>query len=133
MIDAFLLLAIFSQDAGVPDFSAPVRPMIECSEHLNQDRAMRRCLDDLLDTADDQLDDALDAARNEAAEIDLDLPGLANATANLDRAHSAWTVYRDAECQRRASLLMIGDDGEAIALDCRISVTRARTTELIEQ
>jgi uncharacterized protein YecT (DUF1311 family) len=133
MIEAFFLFAALSQDAALPDYSAPVRPMIECSEHLNEGRALNRCLEGLLDTAADQLDDALDAARDEAAEMDLDLPGLSNATAHLDRAHSTWIAYRDAECQRRASLLMIGDDGEAIALDCRISMTRARTTELREQ
>lgn len=128
-----VLASLIMQDAPVPEIARPARPMIECSEHLNDGRALNRCLGGLLDTAEDQLDAALEAARNEAAEIDLDLPGLANATAHLDRAHSAWTAYRDAECQRRASLLMIGDDGEAIALDCRISVTRARTRELREQ
>jgi uncharacterized protein YecT (DUF1311 family) len=128
-----VLASLLVQDPAPPEYSAPARPMIECSEHLNDGRALNSCLDGLLDTAGDQLDDALEAARTEAAEIDLDLPGLANATAHLDRAHSTWTAYRDAECQRRASLLMIGDDGEAIALDCRISMTRARTTELREQ
>ena len=133
MIEAFFLLTLVSQDAALPDYSGPARPMIECSEHLNDGRALNRCLEGLLDTAEDQLDEALDAARDEAAEIDLDLPGLANATAHLDRAHTAWIAYRDAECQRRASLLMIGDDGEANALDCRISLTRDRTAELREQ
>jgi len=133
MIDVLLLLAVLSQDTAFPDYSGPVRPMIECSEHMGEDRAMRRCLDGILDDAEDELDSALDAASNEAAEIDLDLPGLANASANLEAAHTAWTAYRNAECERRASLLMIGDDGEAVAIDCRISLTRARTTELREQ
>lgn len=133
MIEAFFLLAVLGQDAPVPEIVRPARPMIECSEHINDDRALRRCLEDLLSSAEAQLDGALDAARNEAAEIDLDMPGLAEATAHLDAAHSAWITYRDAECQRRASLLMIGDDSEMMALDCRIALTRARTTELREQ
>lgn len=128
-----VLASLIMQDAPVPEIARPARPMIECSEHLNDDRALRGCLEGLLSSAEDQLDGALEAARNEAAEIDLDMPGLADADAHLDAAHSAWTAYRNAECQRRASLLMIGDDGEAVALDCRITLTHARTTELREQ
>ncbi|WP_421790700.1 lysozyme inhibitor LprI family protein [Hyphobacterium sp.] len=119
------------QEAALP--AAPTRPMIECSEHLHDDRAIRRCLDDLLNAAEDGLDAALDNARTEAREIDLDMPGLANATGHLDSAHTAWIAYRDAECARRASLMLIGEDGEAIATDCQIALTRARTRELIEQ
>lgn len=128
-----LLASLLVQDAPVPEITRPARPMIECSEHLNDDGPLRRCLGDLLSSAEGELDAALEGARTEAAEIDLDMPGLADATARLEAAHSAWTAYRNAECQRRASLLMIGDDGEAVALDCRIALTRARTTELIEQ
>ena len=128
-----VLASLIMQDAPVPEITRSTRPMIECCEHLNDDRALRRCLEGLLSSAEDQLDGALEAASNEAAEIDLDMPGLADASAHLDIAHSAWTAYRNAECQRRASLLMIGDEGEAVALDCRIVLTRARTTELREQ
>ncbi len=128
-----VLASLLMQDAPGPDITRPVRPMIECSGHLNDDRALINCLGDLLDSAGDRLDAALDDARTEAAEIDLDMPGLADAMTRLEAAHSAWIAYRNAECQRRAALLMIGDDGEAVALDCRIALTRARTTELIEQ
>jgi len=133
MIELIMASLITMQDAEIPRFGGPVRPMVECSEHMNSDRALRNCLGDLLDDAEGQLDDAIAAARQEARDIDLDMPGIANAVHHLEAAHSAWTAYRDAECQRRATLLMIGDDGEAVATDCRIAVTRARTTELREQ
>jgi uncharacterized protein YecT (DUF1311 family) len=133
MIELIMASLITMQDAEIPQLRGPVRPMVECSEHMNSDRALRNCLDDLLDNAEDQLGDAIGAARQEAREIDLDMPGIANAVQHLEAAHSAWNTYRDAECRRRATLLMIGDNGEAVALDCRISVTRARTTELREQ
>jgi uncharacterized protein YecT (DUF1311 family) len=109
------------------------RPMIECSEHMMEDRALRSCLEDLLDTAEDALDDAEAAARAEAAEIDLDMPGVANATTQLAQAQTAWIAYRDAECARRAGLLLIGEDADTVSLDCRIALTRARTQELNEQ
>lgn len=94
---------------------------------------MRGCLDDLLDAAEEGLEAALETARTEAREIDFDMSGLADASGRLEAAHTAWIAYRDAECARRASLLLIGDDGEAVATDCRIAQTRARTRELIEQ
>lgn len=112
---------------------AEIRPMIECSEHMNDDRALRSCLSGLLEAAEDDLDTALAAARQEASEIDLDMPGVADAASRLSAAHSAWITYRDAECERRASLLLIGDDSDAMAMDCRITLTRARTTELETQ
>lgn len=125
---------IFSVLLGVLALQgADIRPMIECSEHMNNDRALRSCLSDLLETAEDDLDSALDAARQEASEIDLDMPGVADASSRLETAHTAWIAYRDAECERRASLLLIGDDAEAVATDCRISLTRTRTTELRTQ
>jgi hypothetical protein len=83
-----LLLTLMAQDADMPALNGPVRPMIECSEHLNDDRALRNCMEDLL---------------------------------------------RDAECDRRASLLMIGDNAANVGIDCRVSLTRSRTRELIEQ
>lgn len=128
-----LLMALMAQDADMPALSGPVRPMIECSEHLNDDRALRNCMEDLLRDAEAALADALSAARTEAREIDLDMPGMAHATARLDAAHTAWIAYRDAECDRRASLLMIGDNAANVGIDCRVSLTRSRTRELIEQ
>ena len=112
---------------------ADIRPMIECSEHMNNDRALRSCLSDLLETAEDGLESALEDSRREASEIDLDMPGVADAAERLEAAHTAWIAYRDAECERRASLLLIGDDAESVATDCRIALTRARTTELRTQ
>ncbi|MEE2526451.1 lysozyme inhibitor LprI family protein [Hyphobacterium sp. HN65] len=124
---ASVLLGLFALQG------AEIRPMIECSEHMNDDRALLSCLSGLLEAAEDDLDTALAAARQEASEIDLDMPGVADAASRLGAAHSAWIAYRDAECERRASLLLIGDDAEAVATDCRIALTRARATELETQ
>ncbi|WP_421787729.1 lysozyme inhibitor LprI family protein [Hyphobacterium sp.] len=112
---------------------AEARPMIECSEHMMNDRALRGCLEDLLDIAEDALEEAEAEARAEAADIDLDMAGIAHAAERLERAQTAWIAYRDAECARRAALLLIGADAQAVSMDCRISLTRDRTRELIEQ
>lgn len=122
-----VLLGLFALQGAEP------RPMIECSEHMMEDRALRTCLEDLLDAAEDTLDTAESEAQAEAAEIDLDMPGVADASGQLARAQSAWIAYRDAECARRAGLLLIGEDGEMVSLDCRIALTRARARELNEQ
>lgn len=128
-----LLVSFALQDSLPERLQLPDRPMVECSEHMNDDRAMDNCLSDLLDNAEDALDDALESARAEAREIDLDLPGISDATQMLESAHNAWMAYRDAECARRASLLLIGDSADDVATDCQISLTRARVSELLTQ
>ncbi|MBI1236876.1 MAG: DUF1311 domain-containing protein [Alphaproteobacteria bacterium] len=127
-----LMLALFAQDAGWPNQDPGVRPMIECSEHMNDDRGMRNCLGELLRVADSWLGEAFHSARDEAAAMDQDMPGIADAVAASDRAQNAWIAYRDAECARRAALLMIGSDAEFAELDCRIVLTRDRVMELRE-
>lgn len=129
-----LILALVSvQDADLPPpLERDYRPSVQCAEHLTDDRARRSCLNDLLDVAEDQLGAALDAARSEAREIDLDMPGVASAEANLQAASAAWTTYRDAECARRASLLLLGQHGEDERIDCLVVLTRARAAELAE-
>jgi uncharacterized protein YecT (DUF1311 family) len=118
--------------AQMPEFTPP-RPAVECSEHLTDWPARRSCLRGLLDEAETALDAAVDAARAEAEESDLDTAGHFHAVARLEAAQSAWLAYRDAECDRRTALMFIGEDSrEEIGLDCRISLTRARTTELRE-
>lgn len=106
------------------------RPSIECSAHLTDAAARRTCLQDLLTTAEAALAAAHAAAREEAEDIDLELPGHARAAQRLDAAQTAWSAYAAAECERRAALLMIGEAGEEARLDCRISLARARAAEL---
>ncbi|MEE2566146.1 lysozyme inhibitor LprI family protein [Hyphobacterium marinum] len=125
-------LSVASAQEALPDLHAPRRPAVECAEHVRDDDARRDCLEDLLDNAEGGLAAAIAAAHDEAAEIDADFPGFANATDRLNAAHAAWFAYRDAECARRASLLLMGEDGEELALDCRIALTRARAAELLD-
>lgn len=104
---------------------------MECAEHLTDWRARRNCLNDLLDAAERRLETAVEAARAEAAESDLDSGGRFDATGHLETAQSAWLAYRDAECDRRTSLMFISAESrEEIGLDCRITLTRARADEL---
>lgn len=57
--------------------------------------------------------------------------GRFDATGHLETAQSAWLAYRDAECDRRTSLMFISAESrEEIGLDCRITLTRARADEL---
>lgn len=130
MLIVLSALTLATAQEALPELNAPRRPAIECAEHVRDDRARRNCLEDLLDNAEGGLASALAETRTEAAEIDADFPGFAQATDALNAAHAAWFAYRDAECARRASLLLMGDNGEELALDCRIALTRARTAEL---
>lgn len=127
---AAALLSMTLGAAQMPEFG-PVRPAIECAEFLTDWRARRSCLTGLLDDAEDALDAAAADARSEAAQSDLETASLFHAEEALVRAQSAWLAYRDAECDRRGALMFISDQSrEEIGLDCRISLTRARTTEL---
>lgn len=127
-----IALALFAvQEADLPPpLERDFRPSVQCAQHLTDNGARTNCLEDLLDAAESELDTALAAAREEAAAIDMDMPGAANAEANLAAAHAAWTAYRDAECARRASLLLLGQHGEDERLDCLVTLTRARAAEL---
>lgn len=132
MLSLILALA-FVQDADLPPpLERDFRPSVQCAEHLTDDRARRSCLNGLLETAEVQLDVALEAARAEAREIDLEMPGVAHAESNLEAARTAWIAYRDAECTRRASLLLLGQHGEDERIDCQVTLTRARAAELAE-
>lgn len=130
MFSMLLALAAIQADDLPPPLQRDFRPSVECAQHLTDDSARRSCLNDLLDTAEDQLDTALEAAREEASAIDMDMPGATAAEAHLEAAHTAWIAYRDAECARRASLLILGQHGEDERLDCLVTETRARTAEL---
>jgi uncharacterized protein YecT (DUF1311 family) len=106
------------------------RPALECSAHLRDDRARRACLRDLMRAAEDDLSQAVASARSEAGEVDMGA-GAFGAADQLEAAQQAWTSYRDAECERRASLMMIGQSArDELASDCRIALTRARADEL---
>ena len=128
MIAAIIFMAMAGADAEPP------RPTLECAEHMSDDRARRACLRDLLDDAETELAAAVARAGQEAEDVDLMAAGRHGAQSRLETAQSAWLAYRDAECERRASLMLIGaDDRGEIDIDCRIAVTRARTSELLEQ
>ena len=132
MLSSIVFLALLAAQDAPQTLQRDFRPSVECAEHLRDDDARADCLRDLLDDGEDALDAALDAARQEADEIDADFPGFANARSALDTAHAAWISYRDAECARRASLLLMGDGGNDLERDCQIALTRARTAELLE-
>jgi len=132
MLSSLAFLTLLAAQDTPPTLQRDFRPSVECAEHLRDNDARADCLRDLLDDSEDALDDALEGARREADEIDADFPGFANARSALDAAHSAWINYRDAECARRSSLLLMGDGGDDLERDCQITLTRARTAELLE-
>jgi uncharacterized protein YecT (DUF1311 family) len=131
MVSVFLVAAgLMAAQPGPVELP---RPAIECAEHLTDWRARRSCLRNLLSAAEDELAAAVRAAGEEAAMSDLDSGGQFGAERLLDTAQAAWSQYRDAECDRRGALMFISDQSrEEIGLDCRISLTRARTRELRE-
>lgn len=132
MLSIALSAALFANVQDMPP--PPARPMLECSEHLTEQRALNNCLDDLLDDAEDAMQSAAREAREEARDADAETGGMFSAADNLATAQIAWETYRDAECDRRASLMILGrDQREATALDCRIALTRSRTHELREE
>jgi uncharacterized protein YecT (DUF1311 family) len=126
---AGVLVAGSMQDLGP---QSP-RPAYECAEHLTNDRARGNCLRDLLDDAENQLDTAQTTAAQEARESDLDTGGMFGAVGALETAQQAWMIYRDAECDRRSSLMFVDEDArEEVTQDCRIALSRARAAELLE-
>lgn len=132
MLSIALSAALVSAVQDLPPVSD--RPMLECSEHLTDARGLRNCLNDRLNDAEDAMREASRAAREEARDADAETGGMFSAEAHLETAQIAWETYRDAECDRRASLMILGrDQREATALDCRVRLTRARTTELAEE
>ncbi len=109
------------------------RPAVECAQHLTNARARHNCLEDLLGQAETQMDAAAAGASEEAELADLDSGGMFGAAAALEAAQAAWMAYRDAECARRGALMILSEDSRRdVLLDCQISLTRARTTELEE-
>lgn len=120
------------QETEIPRIGmADARPTRECAVHLTAPRARRDCMNDLYTDAANALEAANHAAADEARDIDLTSGGLFGAERALDDARSAWAIYRDAECARRASLMMITDESrDEIVQDCRIVLTRARAAEL---
>lgn len=130
MLVAFAAFAVLTaQGLDLPN----PRPAVECSAQMTNPRGMRDCLRDLLREAERDLDAALEGAREEARSSDLDSGGMFDAEGALMRAQSAWTAYRDAECERRGALMFISQDGrEQLVLDCQISTTRDRARELRE-
>ena len=129
MIEFLFALAAASatQDLAL----APRRPLVECSQHLTNDRARHNCLRDLLRTAERALDTTLDAARQEAEESDLDSGGMFRAEEMLETAHQHWQTSRDSECGRRGALMFVSEASRTdITLDCQVAMTRARRLEL---
>jgi len=111
--------------------AAAARPAMECSQHLTDDGARRACLRDLMRAAQSDLEAAADSARAEARELDLDTGGMLDAAEAFGDAQSAWMRYRDAECARRSSRVMMGGAArEEISTDCRIALSRERAQEL---
>lgn len=111
----------------------PARPAVECATHLTDWRARRSCLQSLLEAAETELGEAAEYARGEAEQVDFDSGGHFDAASAFTTAQEAWLTYRDAECTRRAALMIVSAESrEEIELDCRIALSRARAAELRE-
>ncbi|WP_291843164.1 lysozyme inhibitor LprI family protein [Maricaulis sp.] len=130
VISGLFVAALAGQDLTLPSS----RPALECAEYLTDWRARRNCLRGLLAEAEGGLERSVDLAREDADETDADSAGRFGARPALDAAQTAWIAYRDAECTRRAAAMFLSEDSrEEITLDCQISLTRARATELAER
>jgi uncharacterized protein YecT (DUF1311 family) len=127
-----LLASGFVQETETPHIGvADARPTRECAIHLTAPRARRNCMDNLFSDATDSLEAARQAARDDAIDVDLTTGGLFGAEQAFDSAETAWAVYRDAECARRSTLMMVADEARAeLVQDCRIVLTRERAAEL---
>ena len=129
-----LLVSGFVQQAEIPRIGmTDARPTRECGAHLTDPRARKSCMDELFSETMDALEVAQQLAREDARDNDLITGGLFDAEQAFDAARIAWEIYRDAECTRRAALMMVAEDSrEELVLDCRIILTRARAAELSE-
>jgi uncharacterized protein YecT (DUF1311 family) len=128
-----VLAIVFALSVAQPASAPVMEPSVQCATHLTNARARQSCLDDLLETELADLELAFSAAQSEADEIDLDTGGRMGVRDSFERAQSAWVSYRDLECQRRSSLMILDEAGQSeIVTACQIRLTRVRAAELRE-
>lgn len=87
------------------------------------------CLRTLKDTLDDELMETYVRARNAQAEVD-DVVGQRQATRTIERAQTAFELYRDLECHLRELQAGSGTGSGDFYLGCWIDLTRARLERL---
>lgn len=103
-------------------------PALECNRASQVETA--NCLATVESDVAQSVADALEIARARMAELDTAM-GRAEALPALEAAHSAWTLWRDAECEA-VGATWGGGSGTGIAITaCRITLGRARTDALL--
>ena len=112
----------------IPSLAA-ADPVLECDGASQVE--IGACVQGQLEAVDRAVETALGFARASAAELDA-VTERTEAVPALEAAQSAWTAYRDAQCDY-AGALFGGGSGTGIGIaGCRIELGRARVAELLD-
>lgn len=114
----------------LPAGPALADPTMECSLAATSQVETRDCLARVEETVDGALAVALSFAESSAGELDA-VTGRAVAAPALATAQAAWSAYRDAQCAFVAAGFGGGSGAGIAERDCRITLGRARTDELM--
>ncbi|MBO9433996.1 DUF1311 domain-containing protein [Ruegeria sp. R13_0] len=104
-------------------------PALECADAASQVE-IGACVSDMEQRVDLALKAAYGFASDAAQELD-EVTGRAAAKPALEAAQTAWTTYRDAQCEAVGALFG-GGSGTGIGISsCRVELGRARVEELL--
>lgn len=111
-------------------FGALADPTLECADAGSQVE-IGACVREVESRVDDALTAAYGFAADAAGELDR-VTGRAAALPALEAAQSAWSAYRDAQCEAVGASYG-GGSGTGVAItSCRVDLGRIRVTELLE-
>ena len=105
-------------------------PLAECSANTARRADVAGCLEGRLAVAERALQQALAGARARLADLEHATGGAAPASI-VDASQSAWVGYRTRECARRAAQLGPGAGAKNVERACAVTLTLARTRELL--
>ncbi len=109
--------------------AAQADPSLECSAAGSQVE-IGACVTQMEDQVQSALEVAYSIASDAAKELD-DVTGREVAVPALETAQTAWTSYRDAQCEAVGAMYG-GGSGTGIAItSCRVELGRARVSELL--
>jgi len=106
-------------------------PVAECQTITANQVETGQCLQDTLGAAAAVMSESLQRAQAKADSID-QVTGRPGARQALDRSQTAWTQFRDINCDVPGALAAGGSGSGQFVIGCQIDMTRARTLELRE-
>lgn len=122
-----------------PLFADEIRkddPLSQCyqeTSNITNDihQAMSECLTNKLADSKKIMDAAF--GQTKASLEGIDSVESAGAVAALEKSQTAFTLYRDTECERRAEAMMGGTGSGSVLLACQVELNNWRSDQLSNQ